>query len=486
VNATAHSAGSRLIFRLATNTAVQIGGSVAGSVISFGTFIAVTRGLGPDAFGNLTAATVFLFIPVVLADVGLSTAVLREISASPDRTERVMRASVSLRALVSLAAVATIVALGLTIPFNADTKAAIIIGSAGALFTLLDLSLLPVLQAQLRMHWAVAATVAGRLTTLALTVGALSVGLGFKSVVAALSIGSAVTFVTDLIVVSRHVHLRPVIDFPYWRTLVRGSVALGLALAVSQIYFRVDALLLALIRPASEVGLYGAAYKFIELSVFVTTAVGLSVFPTLARFVSSEDPRLRPLVQKTFDVLLTAATPIVVLMMIFSSEIIVLTSGPEFERAEVALQLLAPYPLMLFVSALFWRVLIASHQDLKLLGIAGAILLLNVILNIAFLPLYGFKAAAVIAVATEAFSLTLLVVVLHRTLGFVANLRYAGVVLVAAAFMSAVAVAMPGPAIVAAMLAVLVYVLALLVAPGTVRDTLKQVLSESRRPRPQE
>ena len=56
--------------------------------VGFLTFVAVTRGLGSDGFGTLTTALVFLIIPVVLADVGLSTALLREISADPPAPRR--------------------------------------------------------------------------------------------------------------------------------------------------------------------------------------------------------------------------------------------------------------------------------------------------------------------------------------------------------------------------------------------------------------
>ena len=89
--------------RVATNSLVQAGGSALGAFISFFTFVAITRGLGVEVFGDLTAATVFLYIPVVLAELGFTSAVVREISRDPARTEAVMRASIPLRALVSSA-----------------------------------------------------------------------------------------------------------------------------------------------------------------------------------------------------------------------------------------------------------------------------------------------------------------------------------------------------------------------------------------------
>lgn len=462
-----------LTVRLAANTLVQVVGAGVASAISFVTFVAITRGLGPEAFGDFTAAGAFLFLPVVLADVGLSSAVLREISADPERTEPAMRASLPLRALISAAAILAAVGVGLALPFTDQTKTAILISSVGAFLTLMTLALLPVLQAHLKMQWAVGATVAGRLATLGLTLGALGVGLGFKSVVAAQSIGLAVTFLLTLLAVAAQVRLTPVLDTRYWRALFSRSLVLGLAIALSLIYFRVDAVLLALLRSPEEVGLYGAAYKFIELAVLVPGAAATSVFPPLARFVAAKDPRAQPLVQKAVDVLLATSVPLTVLMLAFPEEIIVLTAGEEFEDAAIALRLLAPYLIFAFVNTVLWRVLIATERDRALLGVSGAVLAFNVIANLIFIPLYGYKAAAVVSVISEAL-ITIPIALAVRREGFLPNLRYAPALLVAVAAMSAV-ILLPGPAILRAVAASVVYAAVLLVMPGTAKDVVREL-----------
>jgi O-antigen/teichoic acid export membrane protein len=462
---------SALTIRLATNTLVQAVGSGLASVISFFIFVAVTRGLGPEAFGDFTAATVFLFIPVVLADVGLSTAVLREISASPERTESAMRASLPLRALISGAAILVALVVGLAMPFNEQTKIAILISSVGAFLTLMTLSLLPVLQAQLKMHWAVGANLAGRLATLGLTLGALAVGLGFKSIVGAHVLGLAVTFVLHLVAVALIVPLRPVIDLAYWRRLVVGSLALGIAVSISLIYFRVDTVLLALLRSPEEVGLYGAAFKFIELVVLVPAAVGISMFPPLARFIASGDPRATGLIQRAFDVLLAAAVPFVVLMVAYPDEILTFAAGSEYADGAVALQLLAPFALFAFVNAVLWRVVLAGERDLTLLAIAAGVLAGNVVLNLIFIPEYGLKAAAVITVVSEAL-VTIPIAYAARLVKPLPSLRYAPVVAGATAAMTAIVLFVPGPPALVAALAGTAYLVVLLLLPGTARDVV--------------
>jgi O-antigen/teichoic acid export membrane protein len=469
-----------LTVRLATNTIVQAAGILGSAAIGFFTFVAVTRGLGPEAFGDFTAAMVFLFIPVVLADIGFSTAVLREISASPTRTEAAMRASLPFRAFVSSGVVTLAAAIGVVLPLNDRTTVAILIGAAGSFLTLMTLALLPVLQAQLRMHWAVAGNVTGRLVTLGLTLAALAVGLGFKSIVVAQVVGIAVTFAVHLFAVGRTVRLTPVVDPQYWRSLVAGSLVIGLAIGLSQIYFRIDTVLLALFRSSEEVGLYGAAYKFIELAQFMAAAVAVSMFPPLASFVARGDPRASDLMQKSFDVLLAGAVFLFVLMLAFPEEIITVSAGPDYRGAATALQLLAPYVLFGFVNAVLWRALLAAERDRMLLVTALAVLALNVALNLALIPAYGYKAAAVVSVVSEA-AILLPIAWAVRQEGLLPTLRYAPLVVLAGAAMALVAWLVPGPALVAGTLASGIFAAILLAAPGTVNEVARSLLPALRR-----
>lgn len=465
-----------LSVRLAANTLVQLAGGVLASLISFATFVAATRGLGPEAFGEFTAATAYLLIPTVVADIGLSTGLLREISADPERTEPAMRAALPLRTLIAFAVVVVAVIVGLALPFTHETKVAIAIASTGAFFTIMIFALQPVLQAQLKMHWAVAATVAGRVVTFGLTIAALETGFEFEGVVAAHSIGLALTAALHLVAVAMIVPLWPVFDVLYWRRLAAGSFVLGLAIAISLIYFRVDAMLLALVRPPEEVGLYGAAYKFIELAGLVVSAAAASVFPPLTRFVAGgESERARELIQKAFDALLAAAAPLAVAMIAFSEEIIVLTAGSDYREGGVALALLAPYVLVFFANGILWRVLISTDRDRALLGIATAVLVLNVGLNLIFLPTYGFKAAAVIAVASEA-AIAVPIALVVRAHGLLPDVRYVAVVVAATLAMVAVILLLPDPALLSAAASVAAYLAVVLLLPGTAREVVVNIL----------
>jgi O-antigen/teichoic acid export membrane protein len=104
-----------------------------------------------------------------------------------------------------------------------------------------------------------------------------------------------------------------------------------------------------------------------------------------------------------------------------------------------------------------------------LLAVSSGILTVNVALNLVFIPLYGFKAAAIISVVSE---IVALLPVAHavRRQGMLPTFRYLPAIAIAAGAMTAVALLLPGPALVAGAAALLAYAVVLLALPGTARS----------------
>jgi O-antigen/teichoic acid export membrane protein len=330
------------------------------------------------------------------------------------------------------------------------------------------------------MHWAVVASIAGRVTTLVATLAALFAGLGFKTIVLATVIGNAVVFLVDLRVVWMLFPVRPTFDPVYWRRLVRTSLVLGSGIAILNIYFRIDAVLLALLRPAAEVGLYGAAYKFVELAGALSGGIVVSLVPSLTSLAARGDSRFNSLAQRGFDVLLFIAIPITVSMVLAAKTLLNLTAGPRFESASDALKILALYPLLSFMNAVFLRMLVAAHLERILLPIAVAILGLNVGLNLVFIPMYGYRAAAVASVASEAASLAAMGWMVRAKLGFHVRLPYIAQLFGAGGCMALVAWLLPAPVIASLVVGALVYLVILLLLPGTVRWTASELAVATR------
>jgi O-antigen/teichoic acid export membrane protein len=466
--------------RMASNAIVQAAAIPFQSLISLGTFAVITRHLGPGGFGDYTAVMVFLFLPTVIADVGLSAIVLRDVAAAPERMREIINASISLRIVISLVAVGLAAALAFVVPLDHRARIGVLVGSPGAFLTLMNVSLLPVLQVQLRMHRSVIAVLAGRIATLLLTLGVLAIGFGFNAIVAANVIGLGVILLINAVTVHRTISLRPAVDLVYWRRFLRVSLVLGVGLAISQVYFRIDAVLLAVLRPSREVGLYGAAYKFIELTEVFLGAIIVSLVPTLTSLAAHRDPRFGAVSRRAFEMLAAITAPVTLVLLLAPRQLLSLTAGSKYEPAAHALQILAVYPILAGATGLFWRMLIAAHHERLLLGSAVSILVVNVVLNLILIPPYGYKAAAATSIASEAVLLASSFWFVRRRFGFAYPVRPLLSVLPPAAAMALIALVVPAPRIVAVAIGLVVYTAIVVSLPGVVRDTARGFVTGAR------
>src|SRR4051812_13351410 len=116
--------------RVAYNTAVQVAGKIAIVAIGAGSIAVLTRYLGATDYGKLGLAFAYLQLFGVLADVGLFTVVVRELSQRPERTDELVGNALTLRLGLSVVTIAAAGLISLALPYAPDVRVAILIAGA--------------------------------------------------------------------------------------------------------------------------------------------------------------------------------------------------------------------------------------------------------------------------------------------------------------------------------------------------------------------
>jgi O-antigen/teichoic acid export membrane protein len=387
--------------RVASNTAVQVAGKGAILALGAASLAILTRYLGPDDYGKFTLALMYMQLFGVLADVGLFTTVVREISKRPERTEELAGNALTLRLLLSIAVICLASAISLLLPYPPDVRVAIVLAGGPLLFGMLTSSLVTVLQARLVMGRAVVGDVLGRAVTLGLTVLVAALDLGFYAVMGAAAGGAAATLVVTWLLSHRITKIRFRADLSVWRPLLLASVPLGLALAINEIYFRADTLIISLYQPYDEVGLYTLAYRILEFTLMLGTILLTTVFPVLSDAVERDPPRALRTIQTSTDVFVILALPLVVGGLVLAEPLVELVGGTDFTGASVPLQILLFSGGLSWINAVFGFALIAKERQASALWLNASALVFNVGLNFALVPRYGIDAAAAVGVASE-------------------------------------------------------------------------------------
>ena len=403
---------------VASNTAVQVAGKAAVLAIGLVSIAVITRYLGPDDYGRYTLALTYMQLFAVLADVGLFTIVVRDISRDPSRTEELVGNTLTLRLVLSAVVIAVAAAISLLLPYDPDVRVAILLAGLPLLFGMLNSTFVTVLQSRLRMGRAVVGDVLGRAVALGAVALVAALDLGFYAVMGAAAAGALATAVTTMLLTRPLARVRFRAEPAVWRGLLRTALPLGLALAVNELYFRADTLIISLYEPYEQVGLYTLAYRMLELALVFGTVFLTTTFPLLSQAVANDEARARRTIQLSTDVFVVLGAPLVAGGLAVAPEVVELAAGEEFGDAATPLRILLAAGALAWVNGVFGYALIAKERQMSALWLNLSALVFNVGLNLLLVPRYGIVVAAAVTVASEMLILAGSYVLMRRYFGF--------------------------------------------------------------------
>jgi len=179
------------------------------------------------------------------------------------------------------------------------------------------------------------------------------------------------------------IHLKPIFVF------------FAQAVAIT-IYTNLDTVMLGFMSGNKEVGYYNAAVKIKSILVSLITAIGPVLLPRLSYYIKEKekDEFLR-LVSKTFEFVILMAIPMTIYFVFHAKEGLIFLSGHDFIGATRAMQIITPTIFFIGLSNIFGiQILTPLGQEKKVLisVIAGAVV--DLILNIIFIPRFGAAGAA--------------------------------------------------------------------------------------------
>jgi O-antigen/teichoic acid export membrane protein len=382
--------------------AVQLIGRFANLAIGIVVTALLARTLGGAGFGVWSTLVAIATLVGVVGDLGLEQVALRSAAADPEHEPSWLGALVFLKQLLSLAAMGLCMGAVVLIAPNHQALVAGIVMMLTFLTTAAS-SLRVAFQLRIRNSLTIAMMTVQSVLWGAVVIWAHTTGAG----IVALAIGFTAT--TSFAALGQGaLALRiAAIDFTGLRRncaeLIRVGVPVAIGSALVLGYGQIDQILVFKIAGSEDAGLYGAAYRLLTQSSFVPVSVTTTVFALLAASFTSDTQRFRVLLQTSLELVLAAAIGALAFTIFYSSEIVSLLFGQAFARASSALPVLMGAFVLVSIGYLQDLLVIISRRQKLFVAIAVVALALNVGLNVALIPRYGFMAAAWVTVATELF-----------------------------------------------------------------------------------
>lgn len=193
-------------------------------------------------------------------------------------------------------------------------------------------------------------------------------------------------------------------------SLLQRGIPLGMLLIFNLLYFRIDTLLLSAIEGPGAVGIYGYAYKFFDFALTLPLFLSNALYPfLLGNRKNMQKGKVSE--REFFFIFLILGIASAGIGTVLSPIIAIISQS--FSDSVFILQILClSLPIFFLTSYVQW-LLIAKDQERSLLRIYLLGAVINVSLNMLFIPRYSYVASAVITGIGEGIVLLLLLYVLH-------------------------------------------------------------------------
>ncbi len=388
--------------QLSRNTILQIAGKVVSTIIGLIVIGLLTRSLGTDQFGYYTTALAYVQVFGVLVDMGLYIVLVKKMAAEPERRDAWASTAFTLRLYTALGFLILAPLTVLLTNYPGEVKAAVAIATFSIFAVTMNQVLVGIFQWSLRMDRVAIAEIIGRVVLLGGTLLAVANQASVRTVMVAVALGSLVNAAMSFWFSRTFVRIRLHLERELVKTIFREGWPVALSIAFNLVYFKADTLILSVVRPASEVGLYGSAYKVLEVLATIPAMVAGLLMPLLAAaYAGQQQDRLREILQRAVDTVGLLAIPLAIGTGFVARQVMLLVGGPEYVGAANALTLLMIATAAIFYGNLFANTVVAVNAQRRMLWGYAGVAVVSLVGYFLTIPRWGMAGAATMTVVSE-------------------------------------------------------------------------------------
>jgi O-antigen/teichoic acid export membrane protein len=401
--------------RVAKNSMAPIATNLMNRTVDMAFAALMARVLGPEGSGKYFYAIVVFGWFDIMVNWGLNALLIREVSRDKEQANRYFVNSTVLRLVLWVVCIPLLFAfllgrqaLGET-ELTGDTIGAILLLYLGLAPATISIGLTALFQAFEKHE--IPAAITSVSTLLKVTLGTLVLMVGWSIIgLAAVSIVTNLVTMIILAYVAARLFFRPRlgIDTQLQRTMAAISFPLMLNHLMATLFFRVDIFLLEGLRNRRGingnvlVGWYSWAYKGIDALNVIPAFFTFAIFPVMSRQAHEDRAALGATYHLAIKLMFVLALPAAMAMTLLARPFIGVLGGSAFlPDSAIALQIMVWSIPIGWINSVTNYVLIAVDQQRFLTRAFIAGLGFNLVANWYFIPLYDYRAAAVITIFSE-------------------------------------------------------------------------------------
>jgi len=426
------------------NAVFSAGGDLISKIASLGFYVVMARELGRTGFGHYMFALSLTVLLTSLAGFGTDALLTRSVARDREALHDLFFNSVGLKVVLGVGLGAAAVGVSAANGYGAAVQLTTAILGVAAISDQVIKTFAATFLAYDDVRPSAAGMILQRFVTAAAGIAALVAGAGIVPVAVIYLGGSllALAYVSRALI-RREIRPRRELSVARARAVAKESVPFGLKLIFSTAIFRIDSTILSLIKGGAAVGLYSAAYRALESTLFVVYGLEAALFPTFSRLRRDSEPPVGSIYAVALKAVLALMTPVGLVFLLYAGPILRLLYGHDFGAAATAMEWLGGAAALYGVSFISSSLAVAQGAARQVAWATGLIMIENVVLNVIVIPHFSLNGAAAVTTITEITQALVLGALALRFTGAIPAMRIVAAPLIGSAAMVAVGLAAP-------------------------------------------
>lgn len=387
--------------RIFYNALAFLGGEFFYRLINFFSCILIARALGGEGYGQFSFIYVYLSFFEVFVQFGLNSVLTRELSQRKEGSAQILGNALLLRTGLVVCTIPLALWLIGRLGYPLSVQQGVWLASFQLFLTLRPVYE-SIFRAELAMFYPALWNAFRALLNLSLVVFAAAY---LPKMVVFIS-AYLVSGIVGLAGIAVSSHRRMACDFrpdgKLMLRLLKEAVPLVTSGYLTLIYYRVDVVMLSMMKTFKDIGYYSVATRITESLTMISGALLVSYFPLLANAFKQNRGQFESFFQEAARWLLLLGLPLAVGGGLVAQDLVLLFFGSEYAPSGLTLVILLWYTFFCFIGSLLANVLIACGKQVGDMWISGFLVLLNIGLNALLIPVWSYNGAAIATVATEA------------------------------------------------------------------------------------
>lgn len=371
-------------------------------------FSIVANYLPQESVGKFSLVNTWLMFIIALSAVsGIRTVITRELCQANSSRQRkkikIFSSGVIAEVSMSLMALIVVCILVNSFEYFRDIRTELIVSTLIMYLGFITMVNIPLAHSDERLGLIMLSTSVGRiLSTLVLAY------LAFQKYSLVWICGVIVGWrlIASLILISKY-NLKNYIDLKVANRVrvssyIKSALPVAIMIIITQLYVRVDVLMIDYFEGKSSVAIYTASYRFLDVLMVLSGSLMFGMLPNFAKTINEDRKKFNFYYKKILLIFLKFLVPIAIIIAVFSETIILNLYGSDYLLGKYALKILMLAAVFAWLNGPSGTIFISLKKEgIYTLGTLVG-LVFNIIGNYLLIPIYSINGAAFSTVVTEA------------------------------------------------------------------------------------